>query len=202
MPTRDDIEPLTADLRRLHITVSRQLLKKLEAAQTGLGHAIPGATMEQVIDAALDLLLEKQDRARGQVKRPRAVVPAPPIALAASSAPPPTPTLTAAPTEPPPHRRDGPRKAIPAAVKCAVWRRDGGRCCWPLDGGGACGSTHRLELDHIIPWADWGGDMEANLRVVCAAHNQIAARQVFRARVMGRYRGMKEPEAEYAAASG
>jgi hypothetical protein len=42
-PRRDDIEPLTADLRRLHITVSRQLLKKLEAAQSGLGHAIPRA---------------------------------------------------------------------------------------------------------------------------------------------------------------
>jgi hypothetical protein len=69
---RDDIEPLTADLRRLHITVSRQLLKKLESAQVGLGHARPGATMEQVIDAAVDLLLEKQARARGQVKKPRA----------------------------------------------------------------------------------------------------------------------------------
>jgi hypothetical protein len=62
----------------LHVTVSRQLLKKLEAAQTGLGHAIPGATMEQVIEAALDLLLERQARARGQVKRPRKTVAANP----------------------------------------------------------------------------------------------------------------------------
>jgi hypothetical protein len=175
-------------------------LKKLEAAQTGLGHAIPGATMEQVIDAALDLLLEEQDRARGQVKRPRAVVPAAPIALAASSTPPPTPTLTAAPTEPPPHRRDGPRVAIPAAVKRAVWARDAGRCSWPIDGGGTCGSTHRLELDHIVPWADWGGETEANLRLTCAAHNRLAARQAFSERVMARYRCVREPEAEYAPA--
>ena len=70
-PRRDDVDPLTADLRRLSITVSRRFLQKLEAAREGLSHAIPGATTEQVLEAALDLLLEKQARARGQVKRPR-----------------------------------------------------------------------------------------------------------------------------------
>jgi 5-methylcytosine-specific restriction endonuclease McrA len=90
-------------------------------------------------------------------------------------------------TEPPPHRRDGPRAAIPAAVRRAVWARDAGLCCWPLDSGGTCGSTHRLQLDHIVPWANWGGETEANLRVVCAAHNRLAARQAFGERVMGRY---------------
>jgi 5-methylcytosine-specific restriction endonuclease McrA len=101
--------------------------------------------------------------------------------------------------EPPAHRRTGPRAAIPAAVKRAVWARDQGRCTWPLDAGGCCGSTRRLELDHIIPWADWGGDQEANLRLTCAAHNRLAARQVFGERVMGRYRGVREPVAEYGA---
>ena len=172
---RDDVEPLTADLRRLHITVSRQLLKKLEAAQTGLSHAIPGATLEQVIDTAVDLLLETQAGARGLVKRPRAVDPTPTA--------PPTPRAT----EPPPHRRTGARAAITAAVRRAVWQRDAGRCCWPLDGGGVCGSTHRLELDHIVPCAEWGGETEANLRLTCAHHNGLAARQVFGERWMGRY---------------
>jgi hypothetical protein len=52
---RDDVEPLTADLRRLHVAVSRQFLKKLDAARDGLSHSIPGATTEQVLEAALDL---------------------------------------------------------------------------------------------------------------------------------------------------
>ncbi len=79
-PTCDDVEPLTADLRRLHITVSREFLRDLEQARDGLSHAIPGATTEQVLQLALRLLLEKQARARGQVKRPRAerVAPAAP----------------------------------------------------------------------------------------------------------------------------
>jgi hypothetical protein len=199
---RDETEPLTADLRRLHITVSRQLLTKLVAAQSGLGHAIPGATMDQVIDAALDLLLEKQARARGLVKKPRAVASAQPAMAAVGL----SATGTAAPEdhERPqlPHgnssvarpegraiRRDGPRDAIPAAVRRAVWTRDGGRCCWPLDGGGRCGSTHRLELDHVVPWAEWGGKTEGNLRVVCRAHNRLAARRWFGEEWMRRYAG-------------
>ncbi len=174
-PRRDEVHPLTAELSRLSTTVSRGFLQKLKTARAGLGHAIPGATTEQVLEAALDLLLEKQARARGQVKRPRAV-------LQVS-------TETSTTTGPPPHRREGEREAIPASVRRAVWARDAGRCSWPLDGGGTCSSTHRLELDHIVPWAEWGGETEASLRLVCAVHNRLAARQVFGERWMGRYGG-------------
>jgi hypothetical protein len=140
---RDETEPLTADLRRLHITVSRHLLKKLEAARAGLGHAIPGATMEQVIDAAVALLLEKQARARGQVKRPRTALPAArtqeeprPASHGGPTLNSPQPQLAVpvcalVPTGPPPPRRSGPREAITAAVRRAVWARDGGCCSWP-----------------------------------------------------------------------
>ena len=212
-PRRDEVDPLTAELSRLSTTVSRRFLEKLKSARQGLGHAIPRATTEQVLEAALDLLLERQARARGQVKRPRAVRPMPtpapastatpkpiptaiPTAIAASASAPapgpattpdavPTPASTA--TAPPPHRRDGPREAIPATVKRAVWARDQGRCGWPLDGGGCCGSTYRLELDHIDPWAKDGEPTEENLRLLCGRHNRLAARRVFGERVMARY---------------
>jgi hypothetical protein len=198
---RDETEPLTADLRRLHITVSRQLLKKIEVAQAGLGHVVPGASMEQVLEAAVDLLLEKQARARGLVKRPRAasslsptVSPNPNPSPSQSQSPnrSPSPSSTTAPastpTEPPPHRREGPRAAIPAAVRRAVWVRDQGRCQWPLDSGGCCGSTHRLELDHVVPWARGGETTVENLRLTCSRHNLVAARHAFGERQMGRYR--------------
>jgi hypothetical protein len=195
---RNDVEPLTADLRRLHVTVSRQLLKKLDAARDGLSHSIPGATAEQVIEAALDLLLEKQAKARGQVKRPRTGLAAAAPRVEAhriTSNPPGIPTqpsqeasppLALLPTEPPPPRRTGPRGTITAAVRRAVWERDQGRCTWPVDAG-ACGSTHRLELDHVDPWARFGEPTVDNLRVVCAAHNRLAARQAFGSRWMARY---------------
>jgi hypothetical protein len=182
---RDEIVPLTADLRRVHFNVGAQVVKKLEAARAGLSHAMPGATMEQVLEAALDLLLQRQARARGLVKRPRSVAPAAAPCAPAPSAPPAVANEPS--TRGPIRRRTGPREAIPAAVKRAVWARDQGRCNWPLDSGGVCGSTHRLELDHIDPWARWGEPTEANLRVVCHAHNALAARRAFGARCVERY---------------
>jgi hypothetical protein len=188
---RDEIEPLTADLRRLHVTVSRRFLEKLTAARDGLSHAIPGATTEQVLEDARDLLLEKQARARGQVKRPRNTPPVTVPRVGATGAAPGAqrnpPPLALAPTDPPPPRRAGPREAIPAAVKRAVWARDGGRCSWLLDGGGVCASTNRLELDHLVPWAMGGEATVANLRLTCARHNRLAARQAFGSRCVERY---------------
>jgi hypothetical protein len=202
VPRRDAVDPLTAELSRLSTTVSRRFLQKLKTAREGLGHAIPGATTEQVLEAALDLLMEKQARARGQVKRPRKTT-APTVALTTSTSAtgdgtpflPADPTSTRAasplalfPTEPPPHRREGHREAIPAAVKRAVWARDQGRCTWPLDSGGRCGSTHRLELDHVVPWARFSGSTEDDLRLLCGHHNRLAAGQAFGERCLERYR--------------
>ena len=239
LPRLDEITPLTANLHRVHFNVDRQVVMKLKTAREGLSHAIRGATMEQVLEAALDLLLEKQSRARGQVKRPRATIASAPAGVAAArevarpvvapppaappaaaapaveAAPPleaaprletqtvttshrnaspiqrplePAPPLALLPTAPPPPRRTEPREAIPAAVCRAVWARDQGRCSWPIDGGGRCGSTHRLELDHVIPWAEWGPSTVENLRVVCGLHNALAARKVFGQGWMDRYR--------------
>ena len=65
------------------------------------------------------------------------------------------------------------RRHIPAAVRRAVWRRDGGTCCYqdPLTGV-TCGSTHLLQIDHIVPVAQGGRDDIANLRLLCAVHNR------------------------------
>ncbi len=219
-PRRDEVDPMTAELSRLSTTVSRRFLEKLKVARSGLSHAIPRATTEQVLEAALDLLLEKQAKARGQVKKPRAVRPPPkatatatgtatpteastsPVTLTETPTDAPTLSATEIPTELPPHRRGGPRAAIPAAVKRAVWARDAGRCSWPLDGGGCCGSTLRLELDHVDPWAKDGEPTEENLRLLCGRHNRLAARQAFGERVMERYRGVRETVAEYGAEYG
>jgi 5-methylcytosine-specific restriction endonuclease McrA len=165
-------------------------------ARDGLSHAVPNATTERVLQAALRLLLEKQAKARGQVRRPRTEISATPTETLTGVATPATQTTAArtaterpAATESTPHRRAGPRETIPAAVRRTVWERDGGRCAWPLDGGGCCGSTHRLEFDHVVPWARFGDSTVANLRLTCSHHNQLASRQVFGAHGVERYAG-------------
>ncbi len=145
-------EPLTADLSRFHVTVSRRFLAKLEAARDALSHARPGATAEEILEAGLDLVLARQAKRRGLVAKPR---------------------------EP----RDGAQPArsnrVPAHVKRAVWARDGGRCQWPIDGGGICGSTLRVELDHVVPRARGGPSTVEGNRLLCRFHNDLAARRVF-----------------------
>ena len=232
---QDEFEPLTGELRRLHVTVSRQFLEKLGAARSGLSRAIPGASVERVLGAALDALLEKQARRRGLVERPRrskgrvpstpgAVVgggsadaaeagkvtkAAPPRVLAEAGAA--AARVVATESQRPdgsvePARLEGPVEAergravaqvdrtarvpappgseprtsryVSAAVRREVWRRDGARCQFPLEAGGQCGSTHRLELDHLIPVALGGRNTADNLRVICQFHNQAAAEEV------------------------
>src|SRR6185369_4995128 len=53
----DVADPLTADLSRLHVTVSKRFLAKLAAARDALSHSNPGANVEAVLEAGLDLLL-------------------------------------------------------------------------------------------------------------------------------------------------
>jgi len=146
-----DIEPLTGELRRLHVTVSKRFLEKLAKARDALSHSHPDASTEAVLEAALDLLLVKKDGQKGLVKKPRTT----------------------------PARPSGRPRHIPAEVKRAVWARDAGRCQWPVESGGICGSTRLLELDHVVPVARGGTSSVENLRVVCRCHNRLAATRIF-----------------------
>jgi hypothetical protein len=156
-PPRDSIEPLDAERSRLHVTVSRRFLEKLEAAKDALGHACPGGSAEEILERGLDLVLAEHAKRKGLVEKPL--------------------------KEPRPSRTD----AIPAHVKRAVWRRAGGRCEFLLESGERCGCTRRLEFDHIDPLARGGSSSIDNVRLACREHNVLAARRVFGDALMDRY---------------
>jgi hypothetical protein len=167
---RDSAEPLTADLWRLHVTVSRRFLEKLEAARAALSHVRPGATMAEILEEGLELVLDRHAKRRGLVEKPRR------------------------------ERRPSKPDHVPAEVKRAVWKRDGGRCQWPLDSGGICGSTLRVELDHVQAEARGGPPTVENLRCLCRSHNDLAARLTFGDAWMDRYtRGRGGPAPRRAA---
>ncbi len=170
-PAQVEVEPLTAELRRLHVTVSRRFLEKLDAARAALSHSHPGAGAEEIIEAGLDLILQRHAKRRGLVERPR------------KDPPPAKPSASA-----PPRSRGGRRREhVPAHVMRAVWKRDGGRCQWAIDGGGICGSTHQVELDHIEPVARGGPSTIDNCRLLCRPHQDLAARKVFGDEWMDRF---------------
>lgn len=157
------VEPLTAEARRLHVTVSRRFLEKLEVARDAISHSHPGADVETILEAGLDLLLERAAKRKGLVKRPR---------------PAPVPTAAAEEADP---------RHVPAAVRREVFLRDEGKCQWPMAGGGICGSTHRVEFDHIVPVGRGGKATASGGRVLCAFHNQLAAREVYGDEWMDRF---------------
>jgi hypothetical protein len=131
---RTVVEPLTSTETRMHVTVSPSFMTLLKRARAGQGHVQPGATDEQVLTAALELLLEKQARRSA---------------------------------------------SVPAKVKREVVKRDAGKCQWPVDGGGVCGSEVWLQIDHVVPRGRGGPSTVENCRVLCRAHNLEAARQVY-----------------------
>jgi 5-methylcytosine-specific restriction endonuclease McrA len=80
---------------------------------------------------------------------------------------------------------------IPAAVKRAVWARDGGCCAWRLEDGSVCGSRRRVQYDHVRPEAHGGESTVENVRLLCQAHN-LLARRIFGDAWMDRFRRGRE----------
>jgi HNH endonuclease len=153
----DSEQPLTAELSRFHITVSRQFMETLEQTKDALSHSHPGASTEEILMACMQLMLAKKAKQRGVVEKPLK-----------------TPRLS---------RRD----YISAHVRRAVMERSGGRCEWVFENGDRCGSAYQVEVDHIHPEALGGPATVENTRATCRAHNQLAARQVFGNAFMDRF---------------
>jgi hypothetical protein len=78
---------------------------------------------------------------------------------------------------------------IPAKVKRAVWTRDQGRCTHISPEGKRCESKHALQYEHIIPFAKGGKTSAENLKLLCPAHNQLAAIQAYGLEKMQKYWG-------------
>ena len=179
---------MTAELRRLHVTVPRGLLDKLAAARDALSHSHAGASDDEILELGLDLIIERHRKRRGIGATPRA--------RAAKQ------KETSIDV---PHRPTGRSRHVPADVWRGVWERDGGCCSWPLEDGGVCGATHQLELDHIDGWALGADSTIARYRILCRSHQLLHARQLYGDTVIDRYarggRGGRcsEPVAAYGA---
>jgi hypothetical protein len=148
-PRPEAVEPLTAELTRIHVTLPRRVLDKVEAARAALSHSQPGAGLAEIIEAGIDLLLERHAKRKGLV-RPR--------------------------SEP---RPSADPEHVPAHVRREVWKRDGGRCQHPVASGGSCGSTLRVELHHVTSRHRGGPTAAENLTTLCGFHHDAETRREF-----------------------
>jgi len=78
-------------------------------------------------------------------------------------------------------------RRIPAAIREEVFTRDKGRCTYTGATGNRCGSTHHLQIDHIVPFARGGTNGASNLRLLCGKHNRLEAERVYGATAIERF---------------
>jgi hypothetical protein len=77
---------------------------------------------------------------------------------------------------PQPRQRE---RYVPAAIRRAVFERDGGRCTYVSASRERCRETHGLELHHVRACALGGEHSEAIIVLRCRAHNALAAEDEF-----------------------
>ena len=125
---RGTVEPLGAARYRVQFTASQELHDKLERLQALMRTTHPDGDLGALIDAAVTEKLERLEAKRlGKTKRPRKGL---------------------AETDTSPTSRH-----IPAAVRRAVWERDGGQCTFRDAEGRRCPARDRLEFHHhAAPW--------------------------------------------------
>jgi hypothetical protein len=152
---RPKLTPLAPQRFGWQLTVSGSTNDKLQYARELLGHAVPQGEVAEVLDRALDALIETLEK-----------------------------RIFAAGSRTRPGRGSADPRHVPAAVKHDVWVRDGGRCAFVSDKGRRCESRTRLQYDHVTPVARGGCATVNGMRLLCAAHNQHAAERVFGKRFM------------------
>jgi len=149
---RPRVTPLSSESFGLQVTLDRSTHEKLRHAQDLLGHQIPGGDIAAVLDRVLDLAIAQLERQKfAATDRPR--------------------QNAARPSANPRH--------IPARVRRAVWKRDGGQCTFVSETGHRCEARKPLEFDHTQEVARGGEATVAGIRLRCRAHNQYAAECTF-----------------------
>jgi len=166
--TRSKIAPVACERFSLQLMIGRGTREKLEHAKNLLGHQLPSGDPAQVVDLALDALIEKLERRK----------------FAATT----QPRRSSRPSKSPRH--------IPAEVRRAVWERDGGQCTFVGESGHRCEARKFIEFDHIQELARGGRATVAAIRLRCRAHNQYGAERTFGAGFMQHKREVAQRTAE------
>jgi 5-methylcytosine-specific restriction endonuclease McrA len=143
------VEPLGTKRYGLHATIDERTNDLLQEAQDLVDGPPAGRVPQILYEALLDYVAKLRKRKFAATDKPRVGKP--------SSNP----------------------RYIPARVKRAVEKRDGGQCAFIGDSGRRCDATRDIEFDHVMPVAKGGESTVANVRLLCRTHNQLEAERVF-----------------------
>jgi 5-methylcytosine-specific restriction endonuclease McrA len=171
----------------LKLVISKDLHDRIEELKVLLSHSLRQGGVAELLEYLVNQETKRQEKKKGvqagtgaearNEKPPEESeeisVRSPEIAGVAKS------TATAVRTE---TVRSSSRQAIPRAIQREVWKRAKGCCQYP-----GCSSRFRLEMDHILPYAQGGESSAENLRLLCRAHNMKHAVESYGFELMSSY---------------
>ncbi len=164
------VRPVTPQLSEVKFYATDELLQDLEKLKGLLAHSHSEMTTADLIGYLAKLGLKELDPARRETKQSSNLDTASGVTVSPAQ-------TTSAPNE---SVRQNRSRYIPRAVVRAVWKRDQSCCSWVHpETGRKCGSTYRLQIDHIHAFALGGASKFENLRLLCFQHNQLEAERVF-----------------------
>jgi hypothetical protein len=146
------VSPLAPNQYKVTFTAEAEMCQKLRHAQDLLRHQVPDGNLPEIFDRALSALIDAlESKKLAATQHPR-------LGRTASAE----------------------SRHIPAAVKRAVWLRDGGRCAFVAKDGRRCAERGFLEFHHGRPYAARGEASVANVALRCRPHNGHEAALYFR----------------------
>jgi hypothetical protein len=144
------IQPLSPARYKVQFTASAELCRKIDRLRALMRSSIPDGDLAALIEAAVTEKLARLEARRfAQTAAPRK-------SLAST---------TTAPRS----------RYIPAAVRRAVYARDGGRCRFADEQGRRCPARDGLEFHHRHPFGHGGEHDPENLALMCHTHNAYLA---------------------------
>jgi 5-methylcytosine-specific restriction endonuclease McrA len=137
---------------RMALTLDEELWEKYRRACNLSNHSSSGTDVAEMMEMLLDHYLKKHDGSAKQIQH-------------GEKAP----------------NKEQPGRYIPKQVRREVRERDGHRCGYVDETTGKrCDCERGLQYDHIVPFARGGAsNTPQNLRLLCPAHNRLAAEHVF-----------------------
>ncbi len=143
------VQPLSPGRYRVQFTASAEFHQKLERLRALMGSKAMDGDLAVVIEEAVTEKLERLEARRfARTRAPRKVSGRP---------------------------RQGQARHIPAAVRRAVWERDGGRCRYVDEQSRRCKERDQLNFHHGHPYGLGGEHSVQNIRLMCRAHNDYLA---------------------------
>ncbi len=161
-PPRPVFQPLAPARYKVEFTAGAELRDKLERLRALMRKDVPDGDLAAIIEKVVTRELERREARRyAKTSSPRKKA----------------------------NRADkvSSTRYLPAEVRRAVYRRDGGQCRFVDRHGRRCPERYRLEYHHWHPYGLGGGHHPDNICLMCGPHNRHLAEVDYGRKKMARY---------------